>query len=1123
MLIDLQMLWRKFSRQATLGLAGVSLMTGVSCSLNSNPVTVSESTRLVPRPADLTDESAQLARYVGQTSFLNPVSYGYEGMADLAKAAAPAAGGERTEQESDVFKVGKPGSKLLYLLNQERGLQVVSFEKGAELPELLGRVAPTGHRPSEMYYVASQDRLIALESRYDYEAHESKSRLAVYDVKDSKRPSLVEAVEVAGTIADSRIVGDVLYVASSVKDKGLIASYNVVRKSVTLVDKREVSLRVSGAQNMNILSIEKNGSFKYYLLATLSESGWGFFDRSSVVEVIDISNEKGQIKPVMSVATKGFVRERSQTMIKNDTLIVTSNYLLDQQVGGQRVARIAVETFRFPTENTGVISEKDASDRRGWIETELKHLYGEAREAMLEKLLNHPQHGLKNVLVRSENGDLRKPFADSVVTVGDGSGLSANLQDVRYQGDHLYAFWVPANEIDPFDLFDISEPEKGVRYISRLHFDGWIQRAIPIEVAGRKFVLGLGWIVPVVNNENRRRQPQAMIFEIVDVKGKLRALDVAQMTFEGSNIFSNFNGQDKEMEVRLDGPGQGEVLFSASRWDSRNYEDGGQILKFDLGAILAEKENEALKQGAFLSGGADWVRRVFTNSEIGRINSFSDKALATFGTLNSDKSTLAPVHILELARQIRGYETLKGRGVQIISEGYWSDRSQTELRLVNASRADEEKAQILGSVAIEGSYLGHIIDRTSGDLLVMTTQYSNVKLENGDYSYRTQTRVARLTLDAKSGALVKAGETQWVSERKDDLLPIGLRYGSNSYDYYSSSRGLVQLENGTILAQADSTVYQLQLEQLITAQPVDFATCAVEKRSDVEVQVLGGKTYLASKEVLESKKFEDVTLSRNYLAPVTISKGRATCGPATNIPGRALSVSATGEILTQDEWVQDIVLNQKKENEEDSSSSTEVVGAESDSMPMRSMWIPRWQSSKYAVITKSSLIALKSSEGQATLQDEVAGDQYANTIEAAPGEFVRVKKDGSWNGFKHQLEVLTVSRDARIQIEAFGFKSDLSEEAELVHLVKRPGTASSYYGLLRGGTEVAVIAWGADERRPTVQKVSQVNEVFEKGEPKTTATLPERWGYEAAHFTPELNSFELVLGLKGITQIYVMP
>ncbi|MEK7358080.1 MAG: beta-propeller domain-containing protein, partial [Bdellovibrionota bacterium] len=576
-----------------------------------------------PKPLDASTELAQLSRYRGQTSFL---SYeggwggGGRGMPEAASDAKEAGGaapaGGRAEQESDVFKVGAPGSKLLYLMNQYRGLQVVSFANGAEQPQLLGRAATSGASVDEMYSDLARQRLISIEHDYSWKngKDESKSMLVAYDVKDPKAPKMEASVEIEGLVADSRIVGDVLYVVSRKGEKGVVASYSLKSADLDLVESKELVLPVTYEQNMNILTVDENGTTKYYLVAALSNQAWGWWRDASTVEVIDISDSKGSIKSLMSVGAKGHVRERSQTTIKNGTLIVTSNY--EPKNGGQALPlRIAVETFKFPTTTSEVITEKEADYRRLHIERALQGKWGKDLEDTQEKLVNDAQLGLRGRFVRTANGSLRKLINDTQVTVGDGSGLPANLRDVRYQDGLLYAFWVPRDLMDPFDLFDMSQPEQGVKYLGRLHFDGWIERAIPMSYQGRKFVLGLGWIIPVVDAENGRRQPQAMIFEIKQVGTKLKSVEVAQFSLEGSNIWADFNGQDKMIEVRSTVDGKGEILFGASRYGQGNYESGGQIIKFDLD-LAAQGAGEGLSAGPFLSGGADWVRRVFTNTRV---------------------------------------------------------------------------------------------------------------------------------------------------------------------------------------------------------------------------------------------------------------------------------------------------------------------------------------------------------------------------------------------------------------------------------------------------------------------------------------------------------------------------
>src|SRR5262249_45473582 len=114
----------------------------------------------------------QLRRTSGQTSYITAQRSwrGNFGARALSAAAAPEAavtapkGGteKRDVLESDVFAID-PETKVLYLLNGQRGLQAVSAQN-----ELLGRAAASGNHPENMYFVKSKGkkRLVVLEHDY---------------------------------------------------------------------------------------------------------------------------------------------------------------------------------------------------------------------------------------------------------------------------------------------------------------------------------------------------------------------------------------------------------------------------------------------------------------------------------------------------------------------------------------------------------------------------------------------------------------------------------------------------------------------------------------------------------------------------------------------------------------------------------------------------------------------------------------------------------------------------------------------------------------------------------------------------------------------------------------------
>lgn len=1044
---------------------------------------------LAPKPQNLNSEFARLTRYRGQTEFLNyrqnyAQSEAKETGGGPPPPPPPSGDSPRTEQEADIFKVGKPGSKLLFLLNNHRGLQVISYEDGPEAPKLVGRAKASSNSVDQMYYEAKHDRLIVLERVYlddngNY-LNEAASRLVVYDVSEPTHPKVASTISVEGSIADSRIVGDILYLGIAHSKHGEVVSFSLASKKIEKVKSYRLNLPVSQRENMSIQTVKKGDEYKYYLLAALSETGW--WDRQSAIEVIDISSEEGDIAPVMAVAAKGFIRERSQMLIKNNTLIVTSNYMLPS-TGDREIARIAVETFKFPTSDSEILTADEAQFRKLNIDRSLKNLSGLAYEEKLQEMTNDPELGLKGRFLQVD-AQLKKIMPDSAVTVGDGSGLSANLQDVRYQGDYLYAFWVPANEIDPFDLFDISNPEEGVKYISRLQFDGWISRAIPFEVKGRKLILGLGWIVPVVNNETNRRQPQAMIFEVGQFNGKLRALDVAQFSFENSNIWTDFNGQDKMIEVRMTGETSGEVLFAAHRWTKDSSDGGGQILKFDLGAIIEGKNENALKKGPFLSGGSDWIRRVFTNTEIDRINSFSDKALATFSSAKTDSDTLKAVHMLELARNIRGYEVLNEKnnelGVQIISD-YSYEAGTTQLRLVDVKKVDSEKHEVKSQLTLSGSYQSHFVNKTSGDLVIVTTENQSSTDEKGNYKYSSTTALHRVKLSG--GALLVDAKTDWTTQGQSRVL---------------------QLRNGEFLSLAGQTLKLIS--PALVAENLKLENCNFAKGETAELAVTDGTAYLKSEISFSSKEFKDVELTQSFVSKLSVSKSSASCGSKINVPGEIKMITTTGEILTLDSWVQDI-----KNVEEKSEDRT-------------GRHRRKYANSKL----KDSLLSFKVRDGKAYLQDEAEASlmpRYGSTVHSiSEREVVHAVKSDRWG--KPSLDFLAIDQDGFITHEVHELDQVSGESAALMNVVKNPKRQNAFLALLSTSAGVQALEFSNENRAPVTLSLRTVNERFEVSEPASFADVGQsRYGYygsdRSIHFNQKLFSFEIAGGLRGMTQVFV--
>ncbi|MBX9769321.1 MAG: beta-propeller domain-containing protein, partial [Bdellovibrionales bacterium] len=1048
----------------TLTVTAVAIASAVGCSRDAGHAPEGGQ-GLVAKPTGELKIEDLARRFRGQSEFVNPyqnfrnfrLHAGAASPESAARSAdAPGAGGgpQRAIQESDVFKVGPKGAKLLYLLNNYRGLQVVSFEKGDLAPELLGRVEATGNYPSEMYYQEDKARLIVIEqigsmySSSNNGAEKNGGRLVVYDVSKARDPKIDHVIEFVGSAVDSRMVGNVLYVASgnysydqsgNNKSAGYLHAFRMDKAKLELAQTHKLSLAVSARENMNIVEVKEGAGFKYYLVAILSSSGWGWWDRMSQVEVVDMTDPNGAIKPLMTVSAKGFINERSQTSVVGNTLLVTSNYFLDntaQNPNGTRLTRIAVETFNLPTATSEIISTDEAEYRRLHIERQLGKLAVAARtDEAREALLTDKELGLKGRFVKSDTG-LRKLFADNVITVGDTTGLSASLQDTRIDNGLLYAFWVPANMVDPLDLFDVSQPEQGAKYLGRLQFDGWISRAIPMTHQGRRFVIGLGFVNPAVNNETNKRYPQAMIFEIMNIGGKLRSVEVGQLTLKSENTWVDFNSPDKMIEVRPTGDGKGEIMFQVYQWDQvGGSKQGGKIIQFDLNAITSPGAQSPLAEGGLLLGEAGWLKRVFSNSEIQKINAFSDEELATFDTkgLPEISATVSAAHRLELARNIRGFEILGSGadavGVQIVEKGnaWTGDRKvSVGIRVVSMNNADAEAKDVRTKMQVAGSYVTHLMDKNGGVYILTSESIPDetpagtpagpsavAGIRRGYYTpMKTRTHIGYL-VPSKTLSVASLIQTSW--DNVQEKSATSDRMGLGWYSPYETAR-LVMLENGTVLHQVGTQVRILQnAAGALSAQNVSLQTCRTEGRTDLKLQVIAGGLYLSSKLISSDNTREGISFAKNFVSKVALAAGDAACTDEMNIPGELVGVTAD-HILVSDTSLKDIA---KVEYE----------------APMKNEGTPAVSQRRvrYDLTTQRSLISLKREVGKAVLVDERTLGQN-DSLQPLAGALTMVMKNpessyNQWGGYSAADEDEGVaswyrSADSRPEFKFFDVRSE---------------------------------------------------------------------------------------------------
>ncbi|HXH31979.1 MAG TPA: beta-propeller domain-containing protein [Bacteriovoracaceae bacterium] len=596
----------------------------------------------LPDPSTITKKYLEelSKREVGQSQFVIQESEQYEEQSEEEQ-------GDRDIQESDVYKIGRKGSKELFLLNNYRGFQVVSFTDGLEKPKLIGRLPIFNNWSSEMYYLEAKDRVLVINTEWtdseSYWTSNYQTKLYLLDVSNSSEPKILKEETVPGYLSTSRLVGDVLYTVTSNGDwdktKAIITSLKIEGDSVTEIDKAELHGPSRYVREMNVV---KHGS-KFYVISTLSK--WN--SDGDYVNVHNITSTKGKILKVMTAKAMGSVGERSQVFLHKEHLFSVSNYASEG-----KPARIAVEAYPL-VKATEVVTSKD-------------HMR---------------------------------------VTIGDTTGLNTSLQDVRTSGDLLYTFWVPANNVDPFDLLDISNPSAGIKHLGQLQFEGWVAKAFPIEYNGKKFVLGLGWVIPTTSEEGQR-YPQAKLFEIKKDGETYKHQEVGSITVNSDDVWGNFNDEDKNFSMIEASPGVYNILFPVTFM--RTWNDGAKVITANLNTL-------AMAEGASIVGDQDWLRRVFLNDEVRAVHAFGDKSLASYNQDDMATRGIArTVSILELARNIIDFQVLNTEeGYQVVQ----NDES-VEIRKVSLSHSDAEKTEVLGITTLKGIYGWH--KQKEGKLHVIT-------------------------------------------------------------------------------------------------------------------------------------------------------------------------------------------------------------------------------------------------------------------------------------------------------------------------------------------------------------------------------------------------------------------
>lgn len=1102
---------------------------------------------------------AKAMRDLGQSEFVT-LSESYGGilarsMTNEAPSLEGAAiGGDRIVEESDVFKI-RPGSKELYLLNQYRGLQVVSFDKGAEFPELLGRSEATGNYSTEMYSDWANDRLVAIENYYNEETQKYAGHVVLYSIADKKKPSVSKDINLNGQIVDSRKVGDVLYVVTRVRIaqgqdywwsrggndnqdyEAIVYSFNM-DSEFTKVEEHKIAGKL--AYSNNILNTVRDGD-KYYLMAGLygdqQQGNWWL--SNSKIAVLDISDPAGKIESAMKVDLRGSVREKSQIFVKDGYFVAASNYESDFT----NQMRVSVEAYKIPGQTTQTISQVEADFIK--YQTEVAVAAEQARliqagtlpsnkvaeevEAYRKALvtgtksyksafgeLNLKQEGMMTL---GEDGFLSPIIASSQVDSGDTQGQDASIQDVRLHNDLLYVFWVPRNLVDPLDIFDVSDLKAGVAYKNRLQFDGWMERSFPFSYNNKNYIIGLGYKQPATGTAARFRFLQAGLFEVKQSQsGAVRATQVSSFDLESADVRSNLNSQDKYMEFKFDAAtGKGAILLSAYQYRP-NYQSGGKVIYFDVNEAEFNFD-QVFSEGEMLAAKSSWLRRVFSNPEIDKIHAFSNKNLSTFeggfesGSDRSQEVSKA-VSVLELARNIRSFFSFEiggsSLGVQVIQEGnYWygnTDAPTIELRLVRAAAPDSEKAKVIDAYSVEGNLYSSYFDQASQNFYMVTQKRTR---KNGiEWNHDAQLKLVQLKLDAQNGIV----ESE--IELKNQSSNGGFNYGSTFFP----------TDSGNILFLHYGAAYSLSsagVEEMAADASCFPNTIVGGFRSARNIKEFNGQFYITEQESKQSDKYRNVTEERHYMTPVKVDFAgkQVLCGTKVNVPGEVVLLDGD-KLLTKDQLLVDMleVAPEQDRNGNELKPTAKItnqgvlVASVFDTDKVSITDVERFDTDSIRTaraFSQNQVVFFETTQGQADFG--WGGPVFARDF--GPGIGM------PWGGrqeSKHYARFFSVNDSNEIEFTTRQFLAAL-DNVQLSELFEMNGKKMA---LVRGGREYQVFAFNSDNR-PEGMKVKEKS-VGGTLSTEATATfkLPSYY-HQGFNGTPMLNTIEFAMGDYGVKQVKI--
>jgi hypothetical protein len=379
-------------------------------------------------------ESAAAGSVATSTGAAAPGSNSAPQVPTDADDSASKPGAERAIAEADIIQL--QGDKL-YTLSRLTGLAVIDVSNPGSL-RLVGQYRELPATPFEMY-IKDGVALVMFTGWGQYaEAQDgtvswvTTSKLLALDVSDTASIAQLGSFDIPGSISDSRMVGDVLYVVGHEDGYCWRCEENKLRTSI-------VSLNVADPRNVTkvdeLFYADSNASWGQRSVTVTSDRMYvggpeygSDMPEGSTIQVVDISDAAGDLVEGTTVKVKGAITNRWQMDEYQGVLRVVSQPPQWWNGNGVQTSRPAVETFAV--ESSQQLSALGRTD------------------------IDIPQRD--------------------------------TLRSVRFDGDRGYA--ITAEQKDPLYTLDLSDP-KNPRQVGELKIPGFVYH---MEPRGNR-LLGLGF------------------------------------------------------------------------------------------------------------------------------------------------------------------------------------------------------------------------------------------------------------------------------------------------------------------------------------------------------------------------------------------------------------------------------------------------------------------------------------------------------------------------------------------------------------------------------------------------------------------------------------------------------